>query len=76
MRRSRYTDNPIMAILWQNEDGAKVAGLCREHGFSTEASTEAERRSGELLVCRVRDARGIEYRDDIALFSSVSVAGD
>ena len=34
MRKSRYTDSQIMAILKQNEDGAKVADLCREHGMS------------------------------------------
>lgn len=34
MRKSRYTDSQILAILKQNEDGAKVADLCREHGMS------------------------------------------
>jgi putative transposase len=34
MRKSRYTDSQIMAILKQNEDGTKVADLCREHGMS------------------------------------------
>jgi len=30
----RYTDTQIMAILKQNEQGASVADLCREHGMS------------------------------------------
>jgi putative transposase len=34
MRQSRYTDSQIMAILKQNEQGASVADLCREHGMS------------------------------------------
>lgn len=34
MRKSRYTDSQIMAILKQNEAGASVAELCREHGMS------------------------------------------
>ena len=34
MRKSRFTDSQIMAILKQNEEGAKVADLCREHGIS------------------------------------------
>ena len=34
MRTSRYTDSQIMAILKQNEEGAKVPDLCREHGMS------------------------------------------
>lgn len=35
MRKSRYTDSQIMAILKQNEEGAKVVDLCREHGMSS-----------------------------------------
>ncbi|MFT5115853.1 MAG: putative transposase [Parasphingorhabdus sp.] len=37
MKISRYSDNQILAILKQNEDGAKVADLCREHGMSEAA---------------------------------------
>jgi len=34
MRQSRFTDSQILAFLKQNEEGAKVPDLCREHGFS------------------------------------------
>ncbi len=34
MKKSRYTDSQILAILKQNEAGAKVPDLCREHGMS------------------------------------------
>ena len=34
MKKSRYTDNQILAILKQNEAGCRVADLCREHGMS------------------------------------------
>ena len=34
MKKSRYSDNQILTILKQNEGGAKVADLCREHGMS------------------------------------------
>lgn len=34
MKKSRYTDNQIIAILKQNEAGISVAELCREHGMS------------------------------------------
>ena len=33
MKKSRYSDSQILAILKQNEAGAKVADLCREHGM-------------------------------------------
>ena len=33
MKKSRYTDSQILAILKQNEAGVSVADLCREHGM-------------------------------------------
>ena len=35
MRKSRYSDSQIMAILKQAEAGIKVPELCREHGMSS-----------------------------------------
>lgn len=35
MRKSRYSDSQIMAILKQAEAGTPVPELCREHGMST-----------------------------------------
>ena len=35
MRRSRFSDSQIMAILKQAESGVPVADLCREHGMSS-----------------------------------------
>jgi putative transposase len=35
MKKSRFTDSQIIAILKQNEAGASVPDLCREHGISS-----------------------------------------
>lgn len=35
MKKSRYTDSQIMAILKQAEEGTTVPELCREHGISS-----------------------------------------
>jgi putative transposase len=35
MRKSRYSDAQILAILKQNEQGVSVPDLCREHGMSS-----------------------------------------
>ncbi len=35
MKRSRYSDSQIMAILKQAESGIPVPELCREHGMSS-----------------------------------------
>ena len=34
MKKSRFTDSQILAILKQNESGTPVSELCREHGMS------------------------------------------
>ncbi len=34
MKKSRFSDNQIMAILKQAEAGVPVPELCREHGMS------------------------------------------
>ena len=35
MKKSRYSDSQIMAILQQAEAGTPVPELCREHGMSS-----------------------------------------
>lgn len=35
MRKSKYTDSQIMAILKQAQAGTPVPKLCREHGMSS-----------------------------------------
>lgn len=35
MKKSRYSDSQILAILKQAEAGAPVNALCREHGMSS-----------------------------------------
>ena len=34
MKKARFTDSQILAILKQNESGISVPDLCREHGMS------------------------------------------
>ena len=35
MKRSRFTEEQIIAILREQESGAKTADLCRRHGISS-----------------------------------------
>ena len=35
MRKSKYSDSQIMAMIKQNEAEVSVPDLCREHGMSS-----------------------------------------
>lgn len=35
MRKSRFSDSQVLAILKQNEQGVSVQDLCREHSMSS-----------------------------------------
>ena len=35
MRKSKYSDSQIVAMIKQNEAGVSVPDLCREHGMSS-----------------------------------------
>lgn len=35
MKKSRFTDSQIIAVLKQAEAGTPVSGLCRTHGISS-----------------------------------------
>lgn len=37
MKKSRFTDSQILAILKQAENGMPVTELCRQHGMSSSA---------------------------------------
>jgi putative transposase len=67
MKRSRFSDSQIMAILRQAENGTSVPELCREHGMSNatfykwrakyggmDASMVARLKELEIENCRLK----------------------
>ena len=46
MKKSRYSDSQILAILKQNEAGTKVSDLCREHSMSEATFYKGRANSG------------------------------
>ncbi|MEX2489772.1 MAG: IS3 family transposase [Pseudomonadales bacterium] len=65
MKKSRYTDGQILAILKQAEAGVSVAELCREHGMSSAAFYQWRAKYGGMdasLMKEVKELRAENAR--------------
>ena len=58
MKKSRYSDSQIIAILKQAEAGTPVPALCREHGMSSASFYKWRSKYGGMdasLVTRMKE---------------------
>lgn len=58
MKKSRYSDSQILAILKQAEAGTPVPELCREHGMSSAAFYKWRAKYGGMdasLMARLKE---------------------
>ena len=58
MKKSRFTDSQILAILKQAEDGIPATELCREHGMSSAAFYKWRAKFGGMdasLMARMKE---------------------
>jgi putative transposase len=58
MKKSRFTDSQILAILKQAENGIPVPDLCREHGMSNATFYKWRSKFGGMdasLMARMRE---------------------
>ena len=60
MRRSRFTEEQIIAILAEQERGMKTAELCRKHGISQNTFYKWKARFGGLDVSDARRLKSLE----------------
>lgn len=60
MRRSRFTDEQIVAALKEHEAGASTGELCRRLGISQETLYRWKRKYGGLEVSDARRLRELE----------------
>ena len=72
MKRSRFTDSQILAVLKQSEAGTAVPDLCREHGISTATFYKWRSKYGGMdvsLMTRMKELEA-ETRDIPGIFPS------
>ena len=60
MKRSRFSETQIVAILKQADAGRKVKDLCREHGLSNATYYNWKTKYGELEVSDLKHLKTTE----------------
>jgi putative transposase len=60
MKKSRFTDSQIIAILKQAENGSAVPNLCREHGISSATFYKWRSRFGGMDVSLMTRMKELE----------------
>ena len=60
MKKSRYTESQIVAILKEADAGKKVAEVCREHGVSQPTYYNWKSKYGGLGVSELKRIKELE----------------
>jgi putative transposase len=74
MKRSRSTEEQIIAILREQEAGVPVADLCRKHCLSSPTFYKCKAKYGALDVSEARRLKALE--DETPATSSAAVRGN
>jgi putative transposase len=60
MKTSKFSDSKIISILKENEDGATVPDLCREHGMSSASFYKWRSKFGGMDASLMKRMRELE----------------
>jgi len=69
MRKSKFTETQIVAILAQYEKGIKVSDICREHGISQPTFYQWQRKYSGMDASDLKRLKDMEH--ELAQFKRI-----
>ena len=60
MKKQRFTEEQIIAVLKEQEAGAKVADLCRKHGISEATFYNWKAKYGGMEISEAKRLKALE----------------
>lgn len=63
MKKSRFTEEQIVAILKEQEQGIKVTDICRKHGIAEQTFHNWKKKYGGLSESELRRIRELEQEN-------------
>lgn len=63
MKKTRFTEEQIISILKEQDQGLKVAEICRKHGISDQTFHNWKKKYGGLTVDELRRLKELEHEN-------------
>jgi len=63
MKKTRFTEEQIISILKEQDQGLKVAEICRKHGISDQTFHNWKKKYGGLSVDELRRLKELEQEN-------------
>lgn len=60
MKKSRFTESQIVAILKENDSGMKVSDVCRKHGISEPTYYNWKSKYGGMSISELKRTKELE----------------
>lgn len=64
MKRSRFSEEQIIAVLKEQEAGMSTVDVCRRHGINSATVYKWKSRHGGLVVSKARRLRQLEQENE------------